>query len=61
MAAEIRERFPSADVELIPSKGGRFEVVRDGAPVFEKSKVGRHAQPGEVVRLLEKGGPAVTD
>jgi selenoprotein W-related protein len=44
-------------VELVPSKGGRFEVSRDGAPVYEKSKTGRHAQPGEVVALLA-GGPA---
>jgi selenoprotein W-related protein len=52
LAAEIRERFPDAQVELVPSKGGRFEVSRDGAPVYEKSKTGRHAQPGEVVALL---------
>lgn len=37
---------------MVPSRGGRFEVLRDGVPVFEKSKVGRHAQPGEVLRLL---------
>jgi selenoprotein W-related protein len=52
LAAEIRKAFPNEDVKLIPSRGGRFEVVRDGVPVFEKSKVGRHAQPGEVLRLL---------
>ena len=52
MAAEIREAFPDARVELIPSGGGRFEVSRDGLPVFEKSKLGRHALPGEVVRML---------
>lgn len=52
MAAEIRLKFPDAKVELIPSKGGRFEVARDGVPVFQKSKTGRHAQPGEVLRLL---------
>jgi selenoprotein W-related protein len=40
-------------VKLIPSKGGRFEVLRDGTPVYEKSKTGRHAQPGEVLKLLE--------
>lgn len=39
---------------LIPSSGGRFEVVRDGAPVFEKSKLGRHAKPGEILQLLER-------
>jgi hypothetical protein len=53
LAAEIRAKYPDAKVELRPSGGGRFEVLRDGRPVFEKSKLGRHAQPGEVVRLLE--------
>jgi selenoprotein W-related protein len=53
LAAEIRKRFPDVSVSLIPSRGGRFEVLADGTPVFEKSKLNRHAQPGEVVRLLE--------
>jgi hypothetical protein len=53
LAAEIRERFPDADVKLISSRGGRFEVVADGVPIFEKSKLERHARPGEVVNLLE--------
>jgi len=54
LAAEIRQRFPEAEVTLIPSRGGRFEVIRDGMPVYEKSKTGRHAKPGEVLSLLEK-------
>jgi predicted Rdx family selenoprotein len=54
LAAEIERRFSDAKVELIPSSGGRFEVVADGTPVFEKSKVGRHAEPGEVVASLER-------
>ena len=52
MAAEIRKTWPDADIELIPSSGGRFEVLRDGVPVFEKSKLRRHAEKGEIVRLL---------
>jgi predicted Rdx family selenoprotein len=36
-----------------PSGGGRFEVTLDGAPIFEKSRLGRHAQPGEVLRLID--------
>jgi predicted Rdx family selenoprotein len=52
LAAEIRDAFPDARVELIPSGGGRFEVKRDGQPIFEKSKLGRHASAGEVVRML---------
>jgi selT/selW/selH-like putative selenoprotein len=53
LAAEIRHRFPDAAVKLIPSRGGRFEIVVDGAPVFEKSRMNRHPHPGEVVQLLE--------
>ncbi len=52
MAAEITNQFPGAQLQLIPSKGGRFEVMRDGTPVFEKSKLGRHAEPGEILRKL---------
>jgi len=52
LAAEIRQAFPDAEVHLQPSSGGRFEVSKDGVPVFEKSKLKRHALPGEVVRLL---------
>jgi len=37
---------------MIPSGGGRFEVMLDGTPIFEKSKLGRHAQPGEVLGLI---------
>jgi selenoprotein W-related protein len=37
---------------MLPSGGGRFEVTRDGVPIFQKSKTGRHAQPGEILRLL---------
>ena len=54
LAAEIRTRFPEAEIKMIPSRGGRFEVIRDGVPVYEKSKTGRHAKPGEVLSLLEK-------
>lgn len=37
---------------MIPSGKGRFEVVRDGTPIFEKSKLGRHAKPGEILDLI---------
>jgi selenoprotein W-related protein len=54
LAAEIRQRFPDAELQMIPSRGGRFEIIADGIPVYEKSKTGRHAKPGEVLSLLEK-------
>ena len=37
---------------MIASGKGRFEVLKDGMPVFEKSKMGRHAAKGEIVALL---------
>ena len=52
MAAELRDAFPGVQVDLLPSSRGRFEVVADGTPVFEKSRLGRHANAGEVVELL---------
>jgi len=57
LAAEVRAAFPGTEVQLKPSGGGRFEVRRDGQPIFEKSKLGRHAKPGEIVGLL-KTAPA---
>lgn len=33
---------------LIPSSGGRFEVVVNGELVFSKLALGRHAEPGEI-------------
>jgi selenoprotein W-related protein len=41
-------------IQLIPSSGGRFEVVLDGELIFSKASLKRHAEPGEVVSLVEK-------
>lgn len=41
-------------MRLIESSGGLFEVQVDGDLVFSKKALGRHAQPGEVVRLIEE-------
>ncbi len=50
----MRERYPEATIEMIPSGGGRFEVTVDGSPIYEKSRLGRHAKPGEIAQLLAK-------
>jgi len=39
-------------VQLIQSAGGLFEVVVDGRLIFSKKKLKRHAEPGEVVKLI---------
>lgn len=57
MAAEIREAYPGADVRLVESSGGAFEVTVDGELVFSKLELGRHAEPGEVPGLIgERAG-----
>ena len=50
----MRERYPDAKIDLLPSRGGRFEVVVDGTPVFEKSRLGRHARQGEIAQLVDR-------
>ena len=52
--AEINQAFPEAEVRLIPSSGGVFEVTVDGNLVFSKKALRRHAQPGEVVELIRR-------
>jgi selenoprotein W-related protein len=47
-----------ANVALLPSSKGRFEVTLDGELIFSKATVGRHAETGEIVRLVrERIGP----
>jgi selenoprotein W-related protein len=47
-------------VELLPSSKGRFEVALDGELLFSKASLGRHAEPGEIVGLVEQRlGPPV--
>ena len=57
MAAALRDGFPDAEVGLIPSGGGVFEVSVDDRLVFSKKALGRHAQPGEIVGLVRGSRP----
>jgi selenoprotein W-related protein len=52
LAAEIKEAYPDAKVKLIESSGGVFEVTVDGKLMFSKQELGRHAQDGEVMRVM---------
>ncbi len=39
-------------IELIPSQGGVFEVEVNGDSVFSKKATGRHAEEGEILKLV---------
>lgn len=49
---EIEEQVKS--FKLIPSDGGRFEFVVNGEKLFSKKELGRHAEPGEIIGLLQQ-------
>jgi selenoprotein W-related protein len=38
---------------LVPSDGGRFEITVNDRLVYSKLQTGRHAEPGEVVGLVQ--------
>jgi selenoprotein W-related protein len=42
------------EITLIPSDGGRFEVTVNDKLVYSKLQTGRHAEPGEVLKLVKK-------
>ena len=54
MAAELKQAFPGAEIRLIESSGGVFEVVVDGKQVFSKKQTRRHAEPGEVLKAVHQ-------
>ncbi|NMB68196.1 MAG: SelT/SelW/SelH family protein [Chloroflexi bacterium] len=56
LAAELLNNFePEIEsVTLTPSDGGRFEVTVNDRLVFSKLQSHRHAEPGEVTRLIRQ-------
>jgi len=44
---------------LLPTSGGRFEVIVNGELIFSKKALGRHAEPGEIRALILKKVDAV--
>jgi selenoprotein W-related protein len=56
LASELINHF-EADIQsitLVPSDSGRFEVTVNDQLIYSKLQTGRHAEPGEVVGLIQK-------
>ena len=51
---ELLKNFEAnlASVRLVPSDGGRFEVSVEGELLYSKMRTGRHAEPGEIEKLV---------
>jgi selenoprotein W-related protein len=56
LANELLKQFEHMvdTLTLVPSDGGRLEVTVNGKLVFSKLELKRHAQPGEVIGLVNK-------
>ena len=52
MAAELKKDL-GVDAELVPGKGGIFEVVANGKLIYSKKSNGRFPNPGEVSATLK--------
>ena len=42
------------DLKLIPGRGGVFELTVNGNLAYSKKATGRHAETGEMVKILER-------
>ena len=40
-------------IKVIPSSGGKFEVVVNSDLIYSKLATGRHPKPGEVYKLVK--------
>lgn len=49
----MKEKF-AADVKLISSDGGVFEIVADGNLIYSKKSLNRFPEEGEVEGLIER-------
>ncbi len=56
LAEELLKNYEHAIAELkvVPSDGGRFEVTVNGQLLYSKLQTHRHAAPGEVLGLVRK-------
>jgi selenoprotein W-related protein len=56
LVGELLTKFEAEldSIRVVPSDGGRFEVTLDGELLYSKLATHRHAEPGEVAKLVEE-------
>ena len=52
LKAELMQRFPDIQIELIEGRGGIFEVSAAGKKIFSKKQMGRFPGLDEILRQL---------
>ena len=59
MAVELLSHYRQSisELQIVPSKGGRFEVSLDGEKIFSKLEEGRFPEPGELKSAIDARKP----
>ncbi|GIR57007.1 MAG: hypothetical protein CM15mP64_4190 [Candidatus Neomarinimicrobiota bacterium] len=52
MEVELKNNFPQADISLISSGGGVFEISLNGNLIFSKKALNRFPEDGEIKKLI---------
>ena len=54
MEAHLKTKYNVADIKLISSGGGVFEITLDNELIFSKKALGRFPDDGEIDNLIDK-------
>ena len=52
LEVELKNDFPQADISLISSGGGVFEISLNGDLIFSKKALNRFPESGEIKKLI---------
>ena len=52
LESELEQIYPDAEIKLISSGGGVFEVMVNGKLIFSKKSLDRFPEKGEIVNLI---------
>ena len=52
LEVELKNNFPQADISLISSGGGVFEISINGDLIFSKKALNRFPEGGEIKKLI---------
>jgi len=54
LEAHLKTKYNGADIKLISSGGGVFEITLDNELIFSKKALGRFPDDGEIDNLIDK-------
>ena len=54
LEAHLKTKYNVADIKLISSGGGVFEITLDNELIFSKKSLGRFPDDGEIDNLIDK-------